>query len=148
MSKERQAYVKNWQKQTYLIRRTKWMQENGPCRKCGSWADLELDHINPETKITNSIWLWADSRRLAELSKCQVLCRICHKKKTKSERFASRKKYKHGTSGSYKRAACRCHACSEAESLRYRTVYYTSEKRHARYLAEKKRAKKNLPAKF
>ncbi len=49
---------------------------------CGSWNDLELDHINPETKVSHNIWSWSEKRRIKELKKCQPLCFGCHKKKS------------------------------------------------------------------
>lgn len=52
------------------------------CARCGSEDDLQLDHIDPTTKVSHSIWSWSDKKRLAELAKCQVLCYICHKDKT------------------------------------------------------------------
>lgn len=66
-------------------RRERWLRENGPCQHCGSWENLEVDHIDPATKDahTSSIWSWPDpARRASELAKCQVLCAPCHQRKT------------------------------------------------------------------
>jgi hypothetical protein len=63
-------------------RRQDWFQKNGPCRRCGSWLDLELDHIDPTKKVTHRVWSWKKEKREAELRKCQVLCYECHKKKS------------------------------------------------------------------
>jgi hypothetical protein len=52
------------------------------CVKCGATKNLEIDHINPETKIDHRVWSWSQSRRDAELAKCQVLCAACHELKT------------------------------------------------------------------
>ena len=52
------------------------------CAKCGSVERLELDHIDPSTKVSHNIWSWSQTRREAEIAKCQVLCYDCHKKKT------------------------------------------------------------------
>src|SRR5699024_9816637 len=62
-------------------------EKNGPCNKCGSYKDLEVDHINPEEKNmeSRSIWTRREEIRDNELSKCQVLCRDCHIDKTKKE---------------------------------------------------------------
>ncbi len=71
-------------------RRKEWFDAKGPCVQCGSWQELELDHIDPKTKVSSRIWSWTQSKRDAELKKCQVLCRSCHLEKTKkdlSERF-------------------------------------------------------------
>ncbi|MEM1416560.1 MAG: HNH endonuclease [Myxococcota bacterium] len=55
------------------------------CVKCGSVERLELDHIDPAQKVTHSIWSWSQARREAEIAKCQVLCRRCHKRKTRDQ---------------------------------------------------------------
>lgn len=68
-----------------MKRRNNWFAENGPCVKCQSWDNLQLDHIDPKTKISHKIWSWSDERRLAELAKCQVLCKLCHKAKSDKE---------------------------------------------------------------
>lgn len=52
------------------------------CVKCGSSECLQLDHIDPKTKVSNSIWSWSKERREAEIKKCQVLCENCHKTKS------------------------------------------------------------------
>lgn len=71
-------YQARWAKK----HRQEWIAENGPCRFCGSWDRLEVDHIDPTQKVTHAVWSWAPERRDAELAKCQVLCRACHSKKT------------------------------------------------------------------
>ena len=77
--------------------RQQWIDENGPCRECGSFLDLEVDHIDPSTKdpllvgkrkgVQQNLWFWSRSRREVELAKCQVLCHWCHKAKTQRERM-------------------------------------------------------------
>jgi 5-methylcytosine-specific restriction endonuclease McrA len=67
-------------------RRNAWLAENGPCRICGSWEQLEVDHIEPLTKEAHRIWGWTAERREAELAKCQALCRACHELKTAREK--------------------------------------------------------------
>ncbi len=52
---------------------------------CGSWDELEVDHVDPALKISHSIWSWSLERRLAELAKCVVRCRACHLKKSVME---------------------------------------------------------------
>lgn len=56
------------------------------CIACGSKRDLEVDHIDPRTKITHRMWSWSKERLAAELIKCQVLCWFCHFFKTVMER--------------------------------------------------------------
>ena len=62
--------------------RENWFAANGPCQKCGSEQNLELDHVNPKEKVSHSVWSWSPRRRELELGKCQVLCRKCHRAKT------------------------------------------------------------------
>ena len=73
---------REYQRTWMAKRRSDWFSENGPCVVCGSWDNLELDHIDPQTKVSHRIWSWAKSRRNAELAKCQVLCTKCHDLKT------------------------------------------------------------------
>jgi hypothetical protein len=61
--------------------------KNKPCAQCGHQYELynmQCDHINPANKLYNISQL--KSRKLdillAELSKCQVLCALCHRKKS------------------------------------------------------------------
>lgn len=72
-----------YERNKYRGLRHEWLQKNGPCVKCGSDKDLEIDHIDWRTKVSNRVWSWSEQRRVSELSKCQVLCRPCHKQKTK-----------------------------------------------------------------
>lgn len=78
-------YQLRWIKQ----RRQDWVDEHGPCAKCGSLKDLEVDHIDPKLKLTNVAQVWGMSltnpKRIAELAKCQVLCGSCHLVKTAGE---------------------------------------------------------------
>ncbi len=61
---------------------------------CKSTEKLQLDHIDPKLKDpmlkdgngNGRIWKWGESRRNAELTKCQVLCKICHDEKSKLEK--------------------------------------------------------------
>jgi hypothetical protein len=52
----------------------------GTCVRCGTTEDLEFDHIDPATKrfaiCADLTRAW--SELLAEVAKCQLLCRPCH----------------------------------------------------------------------
>lgn len=50
-----------------------------PCIECGSYSNLELHHINPNEKESHSIWSWSKIRIEAEMAKCEIRCRKCHK---------------------------------------------------------------------
>lgn len=90
-------------------RRAKWFLEEGPCRKCGSAENLEVDHIDPSTKVSHRIWSWSEERLYEELAKCQPLCKNCHKNKT-SDQISVKE---HGTT-MYQRG-CRCRVCTDAK---------------------------------
>ncbi len=68
----------------YRKLRADWIASNGPCKMCGSIERLEVDHINEGDKIDHNVWSWAEKRRNDELLKCQVLCYICHREKSKA----------------------------------------------------------------
>jgi 5-methylcytosine-specific restriction endonuclease McrA len=73
----KRAYQRKW----YAARRRAWFRGKS-CAACDATSRLELDHINPATKESHRVWSWAHERRMAELSKCQVLCHDCHAEKT------------------------------------------------------------------
>lgn len=79
-----------FQRRLYRERRAAWIAANGPCKRCARTCQLEVDHIDPATKISHAVWLWAKERRETELAKCQVLCRYCHDLKTADEIRARR----------------------------------------------------------
>ncbi len=84
------------------------------CVKCGSVENLELDHIDPETKVNHAIWSWSEVRRNEELAKCQVLCEVCHLEKTKAWYYERRR---HGTLYMYNHIGCRCDKCRLIKSI-------------------------------
>ena len=113
---KRKQYMLSYQRNWIRNRRQDWIEENGPCKACGSWDLLEVDHINPSLKTmeASSIWSRTKSVRDKELSNCQVLCKSCHLKKTLSER----KKPQHGTAHMYSKHKCRCEPCKKAYSIK------------------------------
>lgn len=113
------GYQNAWIKQ----RRERWLAEHGPCVSCGSWDELEVDHRDPERKLTHRVWSWSESRRLAELAKCQVLCRSCHRAKTSAEQS---RPIVHGRACTYDKRRCRCAPCRAAKSA------YMAARRRAR----------------
>ena len=96
--------------------RNEWLTKNGPCKNCGSKKRLEVDHINPSSKIDHNVWKWSQSRRDLELKKCQVLCFICHRLKTNKER-----KWKiHGEL--MWQIGCRCCECIRVHNKKLRRL--------------------------
>lgn len=98
-----------WDKMKRL--RDKWLHDNGPCQHCGSWVDLEMHHREPKDKISNSVWSWEEIRRNAELAKCEVLCKTCHRSVTTYQQWAG-----HGHIGTYKNG-CRCLECRVVKAV-------------------------------
>lgn len=92
--------------------RQEWFEANGPCVRCGSDIDLEVDHIDPKLKVDHRVWSWSAVRREAELAKCQVLCHPCHVDKTWEGKRAE-----HGTSSCYD-GGCRRDECRAAATAR------------------------------
>jgi hypothetical protein len=103
--KARSEYQNRWMQE----RRRNWLLQHGPCVDCGSWRYLEVDHVDPSTKVDHRVWSWSNERREKELAKCVVRCRPCHRKKTAKELgFTS---IKHGTYTGYLDHKCRCAIC-------------------------------------
>lgn len=104
------------QRKWFAQRRQAWIDEHGPCVKCGSSERLEVDHIDPSLKTLQPSKLWSLSLsnpiRIKELDNCQVLCYVCHKQKTKQQTENS----SHGNTTMY-RKGCRCDQCKVAKSL-------------------------------
>ncbi len=116
----------NTQTQRRHKRRDKWRAANGPCAHCGSWDDLQVDHIDPATKHEalkrprgkrRSIWSFSATDLERELMLCQALCESCHLLKTAHER---RPQPRHGTIGEYTNHHCRCVECRAANAATQR----------------------------
>jgi len=115
---EQREYQRNWLQK----RRNSWIASKGSkCERCGK-EDLpfEVDHIDRNSKVDHKVWSWSKERRELELSKCQLLCQLCHWSKTAEEN--SGLTYNHGTSTAYQ-YGCRCVECvlekKRINSLRY-----------------------------
>lgn len=106
-------YKKKYQRTWLRLRRAEWIEENGPCKVCGSWKDLQIDHINPNKKkiIIATIWSRKKEIREKELAKCQVLCKKHHIEKTSKENSLAG----HGTPKRYKNKNCTCASCESAK---------------------------------
>lgn len=80
--KEKQrAYQREW-----LAKRRLEYFTGKVCIDCGTDQKLELDHIDPKTKVSHNIWSWTKVRRDEELKKCVPRCEECHKIKTKKNK--------------------------------------------------------------
>ena len=119
---KKRAYEREYHKRRYHERReTAVEQLGGKCEACGTIEQLEIDHVDRSTKSFDlgSMWSVSQSRFDAELAKCQLLCKICHKKKTDKE-LTTRT---HGTHAMYRRGNCRCDVCIAANRAYARALY-------------------------
>ena len=111
--RDRRAYMRRYQNRWTQHRREIAIDFLGRrCVKCRATENLEIDHIDPATKVSHRIWSWRPARIQAEIAKCRLLCRQCHTEKSADEK---RRDTTHGTQQGYKRG-CRCHACTKAKS--------------------------------
>jgi len=82
------AYMREYMNKRYHARRA-WALAylGGKCVCCEMVDDLEVDHIDPSTKscgpFNDASLAW--DRFVAELDKCQLLCRACHLEKSRAE---------------------------------------------------------------
>jgi hypothetical protein len=105
---------KEYQRKWIADRRAQFFIDKS-CVVCGSTDQLELDHIDPTTKISNSIWSWSQKRQDDEIAKCQVLCHDHHVEKTWTK--DGRHRVQHGSETMYARFKCRCELCCLARKL-------------------------------
>jgi len=80
----KKAYQREW-----IRKRRETFFQGKVCVKCGSDENLELDHIDPDTKELQPAALWSMSdqnpKKIAEIAKCQILCEQCHLIKSGTE---------------------------------------------------------------
>lgn len=77
---------KEFQRKWVAKRRYEFFKDK-TCTVCGSDKELQLDHVDPNTKSSHKIWSWKEDKRNNELEKCQILCIACHKKKTYTQTY-------------------------------------------------------------
>lgn len=108
---QKREYQRKW----IARRRAEYLSDKS-CVVCGSTDALEVDHINPDEKKYHVAALWGMSEnnpnRVTELAKCQILCSMHHKEKTKAW-WAG--KANHGRTLYAK--GCKCEVCREAQRL-------------------------------
>ena len=88
----------------------------GMCVFCGSTENLEIDHIDPTTKLFtlgSKLASVSETKYLIEIVKCQLLCHVCHMSKSISE--AGKQRKAHGRYTMY-RQGCRCDECKKANN--------------------------------
>lgn len=115
-------YMREYMRKYSADRRLKALSIlGGVCVGCSSKENLEIHHIDPETKSFTLAkgWHHAWNKILDELQKCQILCEDCHKLEHKST-------FPCGTIQRYSRG-CRCDACTAANTEYHKN--YRKEKR-------------------
>lgn len=87
----------------------------GKCVECGTEDDLEIDHIDPATKSfePGKCLNLKNPLHLAEIEKCQLLCREHHRVKTAVENTG----ITHGSTYAWSKAKCLCSVCQEAQRV-------------------------------
>lgn len=102
---------RDYQRKWIAARRATWL-EGKVCKECGRSDSLNVDHVDPTTKVDHRVWSWSLVRMTDELAKCQVLCAKCHCRKT-AEVDELRPITQHGAAGMYESHKCRCELCRE-----------------------------------
>lgn len=120
----RKEYILEYQKNWIRKRRTAFF-EGKCCVKCDSAFDLEADHIDPSKKEINISQLWSccEEKRSKELAKCQVLCKLCHRKKSNKE---ISRPLTHSLTGYHR--GCRCDICKKAHSIEMKDYHNKTRK--------------------
>lgn len=108
------AVQREYQRQWVAARRNAFFK-NKNCIVCSSTENLELDHIDRSKKVSHRIWCWTEERQIAEIAKCQILCRDCHHVKTGLE---NSRPLVHGRATTYAKHKCRCEPCKTAYAIR------------------------------
>ncbi len=78
------AELPKW-KRHYIKRRRQVLEKmGGECIRCGTKDNLEIDHVDPKLKsFSISEFITHSWKKIEpELSKCQLLCVDCHKRKS------------------------------------------------------------------
>lgn len=111
------GYGREYMKKRYHQKRQELIDKlGGKCVRCSKTNDLHLDHINKKKKSIrmSDIHSVADAKVQKEIKNIQILCKDCHKDKTKEAWDFSTSKPKHGTYWMYRKHNCRCNKCAKA----------------------------------
>ena len=82
-------YMRKYNRNKYRKRRAEVVEIlGGKCESCGTTENLEVDHIDPNEKTLNIAKVLHGTKWeliKEELTKCQLLCNTCHRKKSKKD---------------------------------------------------------------
>lgn len=88
--RKKQEYTNRYNRNRSAVRLHAAIKKlGGRCVACGSFEELQFDHIDPKTKEFNLVKCAhsvSDVRWAAEVAKCQLLCFPCHIIKTNCDR--------------------------------------------------------------
>lgn len=113
---QKRLYDLKWRK----TRRQDWIDsQGGCCAVCGSEDRLEVDHVDPATKLMEPAAIWSRRQEVRdeELAKCQVLCYDHHREKTNSDLTLLAGPDVHGTNRTYNNG-CRCDDCKAFKKIK------------------------------
>ena len=112
--------MRKYKREWVAKRRAKFFSDKS-CLYCKTTSDLQLHHTDRANKSDHKIWSWAEKRRLAEIEKCIIICKLCHASIHNEEK---RRPVKHGTSSAYA-SGCRCEYCRQAHNeYAYRYTHF------------------------
>lgn len=108
----KRKYQREW-----MAKRKAKFYEGKSCTKCGSIINLELHHLDKNTKESHRIWSWSWKRILEEVEKCTILCFECHRGVDGIHSLEKIKTEFHGKGLGYQKYKCRCDLCREWKRL-------------------------------
>ena len=96
----------------------------GVCVECGTDENIQIDHIDPDTKSFTLSKGWGKPWAVieAELKKCQLLCRGCHSDKSAKEssvrNSGGTRPAQHGKYTMRYKYRCKCDVCADFHNKR------------------------------
>ena len=91
-NKNKKPFLERNQRQRHKLRSLVDQAKNKPCQDCGKSfppCAMDFDHRDPTTKVAKiSSMVYCGSKQLLldEMSKCDVVCAICHRIRTAKQR--------------------------------------------------------------
>ena len=109
----RKEYKRNYSRNRLQKSRQAFIESQGSkCNYCeATGVPFDIDHIDRNQKRyeISKIWTCKIDLVIAELDKCQLLCKPCHRAKTRQE--LTNHEPTHGRATTYNKRGCRCDKC-------------------------------------